>query len=91
MPTVRVEKSFEKNARKLLTRHPEKARRVQRTMELLADDPRHPSLRTKKYGAGQDVWQSYVENNTPSAWRIWWMWDPVEPDTIIVVAFGPHP
>lgn len=36
------------------------------------------------------MWESYVENNTPSAWRIWWFDGPGD-EVITVVDVGPHP
>ena len=37
-----------------------------------------------------DTYQSNIENNSPSAWRIWWVWAPGK-DTIHVLEIGPHP
>jgi hypothetical protein len=39
---------------------------------------------------GETVWESYVENHAPSAWRIWWLYGP-DDDMITVVDLGPHP
>ncbi len=88
MPPVRIDPAFTKGARKLFANHPEKRKRVEKTIGLLVKNPRHPSLATKKYDESAGIWQSYVEQNTPSAWRIWWRW---EGDTIVVISFGPHP
>ena len=53
-----------------------KLRKINKTLGLLSNDPHHPGLHTHKRGeespTGQAVWQSYVENNTPSAWRVFW-------------------
>ncbi len=53
-----------------------KLRKINKTLGLLANDPHHPGLHTHKRGeespTGQATWQSYVENNTPSAWRVFW-------------------
>jgi hypothetical protein len=41
---------------------------------------------------GEDVWESYVENNTPLAWRIFWCYTPDGGIQIItIVAITPHP
>jgi hypothetical protein len=43
------------------------------------------------------MWDSYVENRTPGAWRIWWMYGPDEirddqaVAVITVLDIGPHP
>jgi hypothetical protein len=89
VPGVSIHPDFVEDGRKLLRRHPEWAKRVRKALDQLATDSRHPGLRTKRYA--DDVWQSYVANNTPGAWRIWWMHDPTIEDAIIVIGFGPHP
>ncbi|PZS07047.1 MAG: hypothetical protein DLM55_11945, partial [Acidimicrobiales bacterium] len=45
----------------------------------------------------EKVWDSYVENHTPGAWRIYWMYGPDEKDAtgeqcavITVLVIGPH-
>jgi hypothetical protein len=72
-----------------------KLKKVRKTLGLLQLDPRYPSLNSHKYqslaGAnGEDVWDSYVENKTPAAWRLFWHYGPTE-DTITVLIIGPHP
>ena len=72
-----------------------KLKRVTRCLGLLEANPRHPGLNSHKYGEligahGEDIWESYVENNTPSAWRIFWHYGP-SPGVITVVAITPHP
>jgi hypothetical protein len=47
--------------------------------------------------ADAKVWDSYVENRIPGAWRIWWMYGPDEirdnqtVAVITVLDIGPHP
>lgn len=58
-----------------------KLKRVRKALGQLQRDPRYPSLNSHKYTSlhgvsGEDVWDSYVENNTPSAWRILWHYGP---------------
>ena len=57
-------------------------KKIGKAMKLLAGNPRHPGLQsheisslTKRYG-GIKVWESYLENNTPSAGRLFWVYDP---------------
>lgn len=76
--------------------HRTKNAKIQKTLRLLRDvGPSHPGLNSHKYHSltgpgGENVWESYVENRTPGAWRIWWIYGP-GPDTITVVTVGPHP
>jgi hypothetical protein len=73
-----------------------KLKKVRKTLRLLADQgPRHPSLSSHQYQSipgpgGAPLWESYVENRTPSAWRIWWIYGPGG-EEITVVTLGPHP
>lgn len=70
--------------------------KVRKALRLLRDvGPSHPGLNSHKYHSltgpnGEDVWESSVENRTPGAWRIWWVYGP-GPDTITIVTVGPHP
>lgn len=97
MPTLR----FTPEAAQVLAdldakaQHVRKLRKVRKALAHLESDPRHPGLRSHKYVsmrgiAGQDVWDSYVENQTPAAWRIFWHYGPGE-DEITVLTIGPHP
>lgn len=68
-----------------------KARKVHSTIAKLAANPNNPGLHTHPYEAlGDKVFQSYVENNTPGAWRIWWWYGP-DRGQLTVFEFGPHP
>lgn len=76
-----------------------KLRKVRKALGQLELNPRHPGLHSHHYEsfpADRDVkvWDSYVENNTPSAWRIFWQYGPDESDgqeVITVLHIGPHP
>ena len=72
-----------------------KFRRVRKTLGHLETKPRHPGLRAHRYQSksgpnGGPVWEAYVENRTPSAWRIWFWYGP-ERDVITILTIGPHP
>ena len=61
----------------------------------LSQDPRHPGLETheisslsKRYGL--KVWQSYLENRTPGAGRIYWVYGPTR-NEITIIGIEPHP
>ena len=70
-------------------------KKVNRAIARLQQDPRYPSLNSHKYSSlkgsdDEEVWDSYVENNTPSAWRIFWHYGPGA-GVITIVAITPHP
>ena len=72
-----------------------KFRKVRKTLGLLSQDPKYPGLNSHKREAekgpnGEDIWESYVENNTPGAWRVFWYYGP-EAGAITVFAITPHP
>lgn len=61
----------------------------------LSQNPRYPALETheisslsKRYGL--KVWESYLENKTPGAGRIFWVYGPNRGD-ITIIAIEPHP
>lgn len=77
-----------------------KLRKVQRALKRLEENPRYPGLHSHLYESfpvdrDVKVWDSYVENNTPGAWRIFWQYGPDDPDSdqrlITVLAINPHP
>ncbi|MGA8165569.1 MAG: hypothetical protein WB791_11235 [Waddliaceae bacterium] len=56
---------------------------------------RHPSLNAHKFDQlkspfGDDVFESYAQNNTPGAYRIFWVYDP-ERGEIAVLSIISHP
>lgn len=71
-------------------------KKLQKAQRLLAQQgPQYPSLATHQIRDrtgphGEAVYQSYVENRTPSAWRLWWIHGPNE-DQITLLDAGPHP
>ena len=72
-----------------------KAKKVRKTLGLLQSNPRHPGLHTHPYSglegpAQEKVFEAYVENNTPSAYRVFWYYGPGA-HTITIVAITPHP
>ena len=72
-----------------------KLRKVRKTLGLIQRDPRYPGLNSHKYSSlsganDEDVWESYVENRTPGAWRIFWHHGPGD-NQITIITIGPHP
>jgi hypothetical protein len=75
-----------------------KHKKIVRALGRLERDPRHRGLHSHQYESfpvdrDVKVWDSYVENNTPSAWRIFWHYGPDQDGqpAITVLAIGPHP
>ena len=71
------------------------AKKLGKAFDLLANNPRHPGLKSHdiddlsiRYGAR--IWESYLENNTPAAGRIFWVYGPGK-NEITIVAIEPHP
>lgn len=70
-------------------------KKLGKTFALIASNPRYPSLETHEIDAlskryGMKVWQSYVENNTPAAGRVFWVYGPNQND-ITIIGVEPHP
>lgn len=66
-----------------------------KALKLLSENPNHPGLNThdiepltKRYG--MKVWQSYLENKTSGAMRMYWVYGP-EQEEITVIGLEPHP
>ncbi len=64
-------------------------------LKKLSQDPEYPSLHTheippltKRYGT--KVWQSYLENKTSGAMRMYWVYGP-DKQEITVIGLEPHP
>ncbi len=72
-----------------------KYRKILKTLGLMEINLRHPSLNTHKYKSlkgplGQELFESYVENQTPAAFRIFWCYGP-QPGQLTVLSITPHP
>ena len=66
-----------------------------KVLKLLSENPRHPSLKThdievlsERYG--ERVWQSYLENKTSGAMRMYWVYGP-DQKSITIIGLEPHP
>ena len=61
----------------------------------LAHSPKYKGLNSHKFSSlnekyACEVWESYVQNNTPGAWRIFWRYGK-EKDMITLLLVTPHP
>lgn len=77
------------------TQYASKLKKVQKSLRLLSQNPRHPGLHSHAYKSvpapsGETLWDSYVENKIPGAWRLFWYYGP-DADTITILTIGPHP
>ncbi|MBR2694946.1 MAG: hypothetical protein IKE69_12120 [Thermoguttaceae bacterium] len=66
-----------------------------KTFRDIAGNPKHPGLHTHTISElteryGKKVWCSYVQNNTPAAKRVYWVYGPDRRD-ITIIAIEPHP
>jgi mRNA-degrading endonuclease RelE of RelBE toxin-antitoxin system len=72
-------------------------KQVGKTIYLLGNNPRHPSLNTHQYDSIENpydktkkVFEAYAQNLTPGAYRVFWCYGP-EQQQITIVAITPHP
>lgn len=70
-------------------------KKLGKTLYHISIDPFYPGLNThdiEKLTARYHyrVWQSYLENNTPAAGRVFWVYGPEEGE-ITIVGLEPHP
>ncbi|MBQ0017881.1 MAG: hypothetical protein KBS63_01540 [Clostridiales bacterium] len=70
-------------------------KKIGKALVLLANDPRYPGLNSHEITTlsrryGQKVWESYLENRTPAAGRLFWTYGPGQGE-ITIVAIEPHP
>jgi len=74
---------------------PKKYRKVSKTLALIQTNLRHPGLQTHKYddlfgSNGEEVFEAYVENKTPAAFRVFWYYGTGQ-GVITILAITPHP
>lgn len=72
-----------------------KYEKIIKTLLLMEQNLRHPSLKTHKYNSllgpsKEEVFESYVENKAPAAFRVFWYYGP-ERGIITILAITPHP
>ncbi len=72
-----------------------KFKKLIKALRYLSNNPKHNSLATHEIKPlsrkfGMRVWQSYIENKTPSAGRMFWVYGPGK-EEITLVGIEPHP
>lgn len=73
---------------------PKRARKAAKALRILQEvGPGHPGFRTHKNdsisGPFGETWQVYLENHTPSAWRMFFCYGPGK-GVITVFLLAPH-
>ncbi len=68
---------------------------VNKALRFLKQDPRHPSLNSKRFHTltgpnNETVYESYAQNRTPGAYRIFWYYKKADTPTIVIAAIEPH-
>lgn len=68
---------------------------VAKTLNLMQENLRHPSLNTHEYIGlkgpnGEKIFEAYAQQKTPGAYRIFWHYGP-DKNRITVIAIIPHP
>lgn len=69
--------------------------KVLKTLALMETNLRHPSLNSHKYDSlsgpeGEEIFEAYVENKTPGAYRVFWYYGPGQ-GVLTILAITPHP
>ena len=70
-------------------------KKLGKSLTLLSGNPRHPGLESHEISSlskryGMKVWESYLENKTPDAGRLFWVYGPGRGD-ITIIGLEPHP
>jgi hypothetical protein len=68
---------------------------VRKTLGFMETNLRHPSLNTHEFTSlkepnGEKVFEAYVQQKTPAAYRIFWYYGP-DRKQIAIVTITPHP
>ena len=72
-------------------------KQVDKTIDLLLNNPKHPSLNTHPYESikhpynpKEKVFEAYAQNKTPAAYRVFWCYGPNAKE-ITIIAITAHP
>ncbi len=79
------------------SRHSGLVKQVKKTLGFLQTNPRHPSLQThvfhsleNPYDPQEKVFEAYVQQQTPAAYRLFWCYGP-QKGRITIIAITPDP
>jgi len=85
-------KELEKNQAKTAL-----VKQIKKSLGYLQTNPKPPSLNTHSYSSiphpfhsKEKVFEAYAQNNTPSAYRVFWCYGP-DKKQITIIALTPHP
>ena len=72
-------------------------KQIVKMLKLLRENPRHPGLNTHEYHSLDHPWskkekilESYIQNNTPAAYRVFWCYGPKKQE-ITIIGITSHP
>src|SRR5437870_5422281 len=93
-----AQRSCEKRGGKGKSTKPEGLfKQVNKSIQLLAANPRHPGLHTHEflslenpYNKHEKVFEAYPQNATSGAYRVFWCYGPGK-NQITILAITPHP
>ena len=92
---IKTAESVDETVTYLKTHDQPRWKKVMKTYNFLSENPLHPGLNSHPFEDldqvfGERIWESYIENQTPSAWRVWWFYGP-EDGQISIVKIARHP
>ncbi len=75
--------------------HQKRFKAVVKTLAYLEKNSRHPGLNTHEFTSysrkyGKKIYETYAENKTPAAYRIFWHYGP-DKSEITILTITPHP
>jgi len=69
-------------------------KQIRRVLGFMETNLRHPSLNTHKFSEIScklgDVFETYAQNNTPGAYRVFWAYGPGK-GNLYIIDITPHP
>jgi hypothetical protein len=72
-------------------------KQVKKAVDKLAHDPKQSGLNSHQFSSlrnpfepDEPVWESYAQNNTPGAYRIFWCYGPANGE-LTIISITPHP
>ena len=92
---LKFTKEAKTSLQSLKTNDPKKYKKVLKTLGLMEVNLRHPGLNTHKYSSvsgpnNEEVFEAYVENKTPAAFRVFWYYGPNR-DELTILTITAHP